>query len=104
MNRMRQLVFALTITLCVPAMLPVTGCNLGAEMKDGIESAMKAREQIKSDLGVDCHISYNINNGKRVVKVELASTPKGDAAETKAKVEAIVRAKFKRVDEVDIKL
>lgn len=101
---MIAVVFAVGTVLCAA---PVTsGCcgDLGGQLKEGMEKSFACSSDIKKEIGVDAQVNFNISNGKKIIQVELASTPPGDALATKAKVETIVRRHFPDADTIEVKM
>jgi len=74
-------------------LLGLTGAALATSLSgcDMLKEASAIRDDIKNELGVDANVGVNVNNGDKTVNVTLSSTPKGEAAEIKQKVEAIVK-------------
>jgi len=94
----------LGVAMAVATPVLTTGCNLFGELKEGMGHVVEVKKKIKSELGVDANVNFNITNGHKVVTVELSSTPKGDAKDIKDRVEKIVRAEFGAVDEIRVSL
>jgi hypothetical protein len=73
----------------------VAGC---ATLKEKLAESKATEAAIQSELGLQSQISFRTfatkDGAHTVVQVKLASTPPGDVAELKAKIEAIVRAHF----------
>ena len=83
---------AFAIALC----LLISGCHGFVEP---IEDAKNTESAIKTELGVDATVGVRVASGmsgkKTLVTVKLKTTPTGDAAAIKSKVEDIVNHTFR---------
>src|SRR5262245_28910250 len=82
----------------------MVGCG---DLKAGMEDAQATRDAIRSELGTDASVNFEIFSGtggkKTIVSVQLEKPPAGDAAEIKARVRAIVESHFRaHVDDVQL--
>lgn len=93
----------LAVGVTVPAAMGCCG-DLGGQLEEGMEKSFACSNDIKKEVGVQANVSFNVSDGKKVIKVVLAEAPPGDAKATKAKVEKIVRRHFPDADSVDIKM
>ena len=81
----------------------------GCGLREANEDANRTEAEIKTTLGVDAAVNFRVRAGgggkNTVVIVRLKSTPPGDAASIKAKVNDIVNHTFRsHVDRVDVAL
>ncbi len=86
------------------AAIALTGCG---QFKELSAESIATRNAIRTELGVDAQVafrSFSGTSGKKVfVSVRLSSTPPGEAAAIKMRVESIVKSHFKEpVDRVDV--
>jgi hypothetical protein len=71
---------------------------------EGVKNIGVIREDVKAELGVESGVHVANTNGAMTVTVSLASTPTGDPAVVKKKVEAIVKKRVPKVDHIVIQM
>jgi hypothetical protein len=86
--------------------LMCAGCGGFGEAR---EDSKNTESAIKAELGIDATVTFRMMSGtagkKTFVTVKLKTTPTGDAASLKSKVDDIVNHTFRsHVDRVDVAL
>jgi hypothetical protein len=95
----------LSVTLLCLALVTTTTACVAA--KEATEDARKTEAAIRSELGVDATVGFNVfsgTNGKKVrVTIRLKPPPPADSAAMKSKIADVVGRNFRsHVDQVDV--